>query len=585
MSTHRRTLLVFVTLLACARMALVVSLADIFGYGEEFAKSGAAKAMLDRLGLPHHVLNYAYHEGGGFLVSHLEALGFLVLGPCVLVVKLVAIAFAIATLVVGAWMVAEHVSLRAAYLFATFFVFAPETFQRVSLLSLGTHVEACVFILLAFHFTARVVRGDADPNRAAIWLGLVGGFGCYFGLQMPPVLLVCAIAVLATLRGKVLVGVIARGLAGFVIGAIPLWWMMSNIGVGGVYIYRPSGAEGRQGFFESLPQLVAPILNSRDPLTWAQTIGFMAVIAWGITLRRSRLQWILLGYLLVFAIGWGASGFVLKYDGTWFYLLRLVPPWLVLTILAAIGVDTLFARGGAARIAALIMCATVIVSGVVGFARLAGEGRPASPRENLAILLHTRGYSYQEYILQIEWHFAGNAEEKARVFLRSQDDPALLVPDIANALYSLHSTYASAEIRDRSLEDILRELDLVFGANRDLALLGLGMTVHGNWEFDFPAAYARIDALPEELHEPLAESLGRAAVGPAFYPGRIQRHLSVVPPERWHDAWWRGIGWRLHKTFRLRPDLARQMLDGLPARDRAPAAVGWERAHGLDWID
>ncbi|MBL8859836.1 MAG: hypothetical protein JNL28_15120 [Planctomycetes bacterium] len=585
MNHHRRNILVFVALLVCARMALVLSLADAFGYGEEFAKSGAAKAMLDGLGLPHHVLNYAYHEGGGFLVSHLEALGFLLLGPCVLVVKLVAIAFAITTLVVGAWMVAEHVSVRAAYVFATFFVLAPETFQRVSLLSLGTHVEACVFILLAFHFTTRVVRGDGSPNRAAIWLGLVGGFGCYVGLQMPPVLLVCGIAVLATLRGKVLLGVVVRGLAGFVIGAIPLWWMMSKIGVGGVYIYRASGAEGRPGFFESLPQLVAPILNSRDPLTWAQTIGFVAVIAWGLALRRSRMQWILLGYLLVFAIGWGASGFVLKYDGTWFYLLRLVPPWLVVTILAAIGVDTLFARGGTARVLALIVCATAVLSGVVGFVRLAGEGRPASPRENFDILLHTRGYSHQEYILQVEWHFAGSAEDKARVFLRSKDDPALLVPEIANALYSVHSAYASDEIKNRTLDDVLPQLESVFGANHDLALLGLGMLVHGNWEFDFPAAYARIESLPEKLREPLAESLGRAGRGPAFRTDRLSRHLEVVPPERWHDAWWRGIGWRLHKTFRLRPDLARHAIASLPENARAPATLGWERARRLDWIE
>ncbi|MDZ4772904.1 MAG: hypothetical protein SGI72_07180 [Planctomycetota bacterium] len=586
MSPHRRNIALFVLLLVCLRGALVLSLADVFGYGEEFAKSGAAKAMLDGLGLPHHQINYAYHEGGGFAVSHLEALGFLVLGPCVLVVKLVAIGFAIATLLAGAWMLAEHVSTRSAYIFAALFAFAPETFQRVSLLSLGTHVEASLFILLVFHFTARTVRGGGASKHAPFWMGICGGLGCYVGLQMPPVLFVCGIAILATIRGKVLVGVVGRSLAGFAIGALPLWWMMSHVGFGGVLIYRDT--QKGPGFFESLPVVFTSILQSRDPLTWMQTVAFVVVIARGLVIRRAHLQWILLGYLLVFMIGWGMSGLAKPYDaawaGAWFEMLRLVPPWLVVTALAAIGIDTLWSQGGSKRVVALVTTLIAISAGIRGTIALASGGRPGAPIENASILLSARGYSYQEYFVQLEYHFEGSRARKAAVLLRSRDDPALLVPDVANVLYGQPGYKPAPDTTPRSIENILPELAEVFGAHRDLALLGVGATVNGFWNYDVAAAFAKLETLPLDVREPLAEGLGRNGIGSRFWAEKLPLLFAVVPPERWHDAWWRGVGWRVHRTFRLRPDLARETLATLTERDRAPAIVGYERAVGLDRI-
>lgn len=584
-SRHRRTLLVFVALLVCLRGFLVASAADVFGYGEEFAKGGAAKAILDGLPVPYHQLNYAYHEGGGFLVSHLEALGFLLLGPCVLVVKLVAIGFAVATLLAGAWMLTEHVSTRAAYVFAALLALAPQSFQQVSLLALGTHVEASLFILLAFHFTARSVRKEAPSRSAPFWLGLVGGFGCYVGLQMPAVLFVCGLAILACLRGRALVPVVARGVPGFVIGAIPLWWMIAKLGPTGVLIHRAAHAPERPGWIGSFVHLLGPIVRSSDPLTWLQACAYALVIVWGLVLRRTRLQWMLSGYVLVFVVGWCTSGLAVPYDGTFFYVLRLVPPWIAVTCLAASACDTLWSAGGHRRVVAIVTLAIGLVAGAKGTIALAREARPSAPRENLSMLLRTPGYSYQEYFLQVEWHFDGTATDKARVFLHSKDDPKLLVPDLSNALYSMHSAYASEAMKHRTLEDVLPELDQVFGPNRDLALLGLGMLVHGNWSFDFPAAYARIERLPEELREPLAESLGRAGVGPAFRADRLHRHLAIVPPERWHDAWWRGIGWRFHRTFRFRPDRALAALAALEDRDRIPATIGYEAAVRVDRLE
>ena len=62
------------------KIVLVLSLADVFFYCEELEKGTAAKAMIDGLPVPHHQLAYHYYEGGGFVISHLKAAAFLLVG-------------------------------------------------------------------------------------------------------------------------------------------------------------------------------------------------------------------------------------------------------------------------------------------------------------------------------------------------------------------------------------------------------------------------------------------------------------------------------------------------------------------------
>lgn len=581
MSRQRRTLLALVLLFVLLRAALLLSIADVFGYGEEFAKGTAGKVMLDGLGIPHYQLTYGYHEGGGFVMSHLDALAFLVLGPCVMAIKLVALSFSVATLLVGFWMLSEHVSTRAGHVFALLYAFAPDAFLRNSLLCLGTHTQACLFILLGFHFTLRVLKGAAASRHAPLALGLVAGFGTYFSPQMLPVLAVAGVAILVRVRGKELASVVLRSLAGFAIGALPLWWMISHVGIEGVMLHRASHADrARTSFLQALPEIVAPILQSTDPITWLQAGTFTVAMVWGWMRRRTGAHALLVGYLCVYLIGWCASGLVIPYKrevlGAWINLNRLEPPWLVVTLLAALGIDSLWSSGGVKRMLALGTCAIAVLGSTRAILELVRAGRPSAPLENASILLGARGYWYNEYYDRLETHFGANEAEKAPVMLRAQDDPALLVPDVAQALY---------DRPNRPIESILPEIGPIFGPHRDLALLGLGRLVHGtNWNYDVPAAFARLETFPEDMRAPLAEALGRAGLGPYFRADRLGRLLAVQPPEPWHERWWRGVGWRIHKTFRLRPDLAREQLAALPERDRGPATRGYEQALALDRI-
>ena len=144
----KKTLALLVLALIATRAVLVLSCADVFFYGEELGKGTAAKAILEGLPVAHYRLNYVYHEGGGFVVTHLKALAFLLVGQSLLAHKLVAIATSAILLVVGCMLTYEAFGARAARIFGVMFVLAPDAYLRFSLLSLGTHFEALIFVAL-----------------------------------------------------------------------------------------------------------------------------------------------------------------------------------------------------------------------------------------------------------------------------------------------------------------------------------------------------------------------------------------------------------------------------------------------------
>ena len=168
----RRTLLLLLLLLLVARGVLVLSIADVFFYGEELAKGTAAKALGDGLGVPAWKLVYVHHEGGGFLVTCLKTLLFDVLGPCVLAHKLLALATTAILLAVGYWMTCEHFGRVAGALFGLLFVLCPEAFMRFSLLSLGTHFEGLIGIALVLHYGARILFRETPARSDWAFLGV-----------------------------------------------------------------------------------------------------------------------------------------------------------------------------------------------------------------------------------------------------------------------------------------------------------------------------------------------------------------------------------------------------------------------------
>ncbi|MEE8467312.1 MAG: hypothetical protein V3T22_02595, partial [Planctomycetota bacterium] len=152
-------------LLLLVKGAFILSLADVFFYGEELEKGAAAKAMLDGLAVAHHQLAYHYYEGGGFVISHLKALTFMVLGENLAAQKLAGLITCLAVFCAGWRLVAWHFGGGAARIFALLFIFAPMSVQKLVLLSLGIHFEAMLFGLLVLDGTLRLVARDPAAGR------------------------------------------------------------------------------------------------------------------------------------------------------------------------------------------------------------------------------------------------------------------------------------------------------------------------------------------------------------------------------------------------------------------------------------
>ena len=117
-----RSFAIWAAALVLFRSLLVLSLGDAFFYGEELEKAAAGKAMLDDLGVPHHMLAYHYYEGGGFVASHLKAAAFWLIGESVLANKIVALFSCLLVLWAGWWACMRAFGSASAHAFCALYV-------------------------------------------------------------------------------------------------------------------------------------------------------------------------------------------------------------------------------------------------------------------------------------------------------------------------------------------------------------------------------------------------------------------------------------------------------------------------------
>jgi hypothetical protein len=574
----RRAIAIGLCAFVATRAWLVLSVADVFGYGEEFGKSAAAKAMLDGLGVPHHQLAYVYHEGGGFLVSHLTALLFAALGPSVLAVKVAALLVSSLVFVAALRFAAEHLGPRTSGAVAAAFLLAPLGIQRATLLSLGTHFAAMLFVLGILGTAARIVAREPEregPARDAWALGLWSGLGLYVSALALPAVAAAALALAWRRVGRAFA---RRALAGFALGALPLWWMLSRVGLDAVRVRAEFGFERpRLSPSQSLASLLDPLAGSSDPWAWAATTAVLALAAVGFARVRPALRALVLGYLLLHALAYVSSGLAVRFSpehaGAWLLSLRLVPLWLFGVMFAACGAVHL-ARGGAlARLGAACI-ALALVPGARSYVALLSEARPTHLRENFALLAGLRGYSYPDYFGSQREHLEGTLEERTATLLRLRDDPRLVVPALAEHFH-LDGWIARPDT-------LSRDARAAFGERTAWALLAAGRALHGGWTPDFETAFARLRAQPVEDWPALGEALGRTGLRPRFSVEELERLLSTPVPAAHRADFLRGVGWRVHQTFRFRPDRARRWLDAQDPALLPDLDEGYERSRELD---
>lgn len=550
-------------LLAGLRSWLVLNLADVFFYGEELEKGTAAKAMLDGLRVPHHQLAYHDYEGGGFVISHLEALAFLLVGENVLAHKLVALGFILAVGLAGWFLARRMFGVRAADLFLLLLALAPESFQKLSLISLGIHFEACLFALFVLGLGARLAAGKERSPREWLYLGLLTGFGLYFSYQLALAAAWVGLVLLVSRPRAVFGRGGGLGLAGTLLGALPLLYMAWHVGWDVFDIHGASvvGGEGPSklqklaAFLRSL-YVDAPTGARLSAWAWTAAAALAIPISWKAGERRAdRAQHralsgagYLLGYLGVFAVAYFGTDFMQGELLHFFMLLRLAPVWVVGTLLVSAALSRgLESPSAGWRWSALAASGLLLASGALATARAARGSAPEALGERWATLLETKGYSYDQYFAKVFDDFEGGPLERLEV-VEAFEEPARRWLR-ADAVWNL---FRDAGAGPSAIADEAVAVFMALPAERlEDYLFGLGapLVVAGGW--DPSRALELVEAQGGAQAALLVESIGRFGGGVHPLRPALDREVARGEGLGHSDAYWRGLGRWMYGRFRL----------------------------------
>jgi len=588
-----RSFLPWALLLIFARGALLLSFGDVFFFGEELEKATAGKAMLDGLELPHHQLAYHYYEGGGFVISHLKALAFMLFGETLFANKAVALASCMGVLAAGWWACGVAFGASSSRFFAALYVFAPATVQKLSLISLGIHHEACVFILLALGLSASLMERQSPRSAAA--LGLCLGFGVYFSWVVALAAAACSLSLVLRWQKRVQLKCLAAVFGGAFLGALPLLLMFSIVGTSVFDIHgtglasasQASLSETLRSFFRSI-YLDGALGGVAGAIAWP--VAVIAAIILG--LKRtdvpeagwSRSFRLHLTFVVIFIAAYLSSAFVQGAVYHFFLMLRLVPLWAVGVALMAAVLGRGWDDGG--RDSPVVLCGFGVVAlGAFGLYGAAAEGRPGELKRNWAELQGERGYVYPSYFEKLIPHIDGGQTERLKVLLGFEEDrSAMLRESIASELFrrqgdSLEADYSACRALVESIEP---------GRFPEYQR-GLGPLLFAWLGGDLRSGLQALQAAGADA-EVLSEALGRTGHGvrsnrgdPSLEGalGLLIEELQFVEGSPGATAYSRGVGWRLHWILCrsvYKPWRAADVYDAAPEALRASTQAGFEAA-------
>jgi len=558
----------------------VLVLADIFYYGEELEKGGAAKALIDGIPLAWHQLPYHAYEGGGYVASHLKAVAFLLVGENILAHKLMGILWCLLISAAGMVLARRHFGPWAGAGFGLLFLFGPASFQKLSVLHLGIHLEATLFLLLVFDRALSLLSRRRSPDAArdlrdSFWMGLAGGFGLYFNYQTA-IVLAWVFSVLAAVRPRLLLS--SRGLAGlggFALGALPLGYMALQVGgevldIHGSTIGAQSKALGTQ-----LGAFLRSLYTDAGPLSSATAVFFPLALGAAIVAGLRESDRTSIAFVCGFLVFWGilylGSGFGVGSVYHYFLLMRLAPAWIVATLVLAA-----WCRDGHGRIVVAVLCGL----GLANSAQIVAKARPGEIGRNWSALTGTRGYYYAGYFAKLLTDYEGSERDRLAPLLEFDEDArTLLLGDLASAGWE-HS-------RDR--EGLPRLLEQLDPDGRVEFARGLGGWVWARAGGRFERIAPALATCPPELKEALLEGAGRHSY--VRFVGDVALELEELVTANPPAAYLRGVGYRVYRRFvthsesgsrfALRPDLAREWLAERPEPLRAALLEGFDAAHAL----
>ena len=589
-----RSFLPWAILLICVRGVLVLSLGDVFFFGEELEKATAGKAMLDGVGLSHHQLAYHYYEGGGFVVSHLKAFAFFFLGETLFANKVVALGACLSVLAAGWWACGRAFGHSAAHAFAALYVFAPAVVQKLSLISLGIHHEACLFVLLSLGATASLMESQRPKTAAA--LGVCLGFGVYFSWVVALAGVACAVSLLVRWGRRVKPACLAAVAAGALIGAAPLLIMYSLVGASVFDIHgtdlaaasESSLSETLRRFFRSI-YVDGALGGLAGALAWPAAV--IGAIAFGLRSHAgptdgwARSFRAFLCFVAIFLAAYLSSAFVQGAVYHFFLMLRLVPLWAVGVALIAAVLGKAWDDAG--RESPIVWCGgALVLLGALGLYRSISEGRPGELMVNWGHLQAERGYVYPSYFQKIIPHIEGGQEERLVALLGFDErQGATLRESIASELAVRRGESLEADYADfRALVEAV-DPGRFPDYQRGLGPL-LAMWLGG----DAPVALDALQAAGADA-APLSEALGRFGRGqraPREDPtlegaiGLLVQELRSVDGVPGSSAFARGVGWRLHRLLCrtvYQPWRAEEVFLACPEALKAAVRDGFQHAY------
>jgi hypothetical protein len=558
-----------------ARSLIVLSLSDVFGYGEELQKACAGKAWLDGLAVPHHKLAYHYYEGGGFVISHLDALAFLCFGESLLSVKLVALVLGAAILAAGWGFCRRSGGLAAARIFALLFMLAPDSVQRNSLLTLGIHSHAILFMAWILALTFRLAF-ERDQRRR-IWLawGVSAGFGFYFSYQCALTIAISVATLVLVLRRDLWSRATAWGFLGLVIGLAPLLWMAAHVGSAVLDIHGSGIVAVSPSKLELIRQFFLSVFSDRGRLDSLAVVAVgvapaiaLAALARGAPPRLRAGARLVLANMALFCAAYVGSGFTVGAIYHYIVLQRLQPLWFLAVLALALGAAA--AQASSRRWLRRLAYACVAVPALVGAADLARtvrEGAAGPWSEHLQLLARTKGYVYTSYLEKLSTHLEGARTDKMRVMLGFREPRSTMLQQAITV-----AMYGHGKSSFEEFESDLREL----GMHEQRGFwLGLGPLLADKLKGEPPDRVRWCVGLPEPQREWLTEAVGRWGEGDPVTQDRVLREGNRAIGAEMPEAYFRGLGHRIYHARGL-AESERYYLIRNP-----PWALDRERAHSI----
>lgn len=445
-SSRDKWLGVLISLFIISRLLILLFDFSELAQLEELYNGTLAREIVRGPFLPLLQLRYIEYQSGSLIVSFIAIPLFYLFGTSYFTLKLVALLFSAATLILFYLLLKHFYSRRVATWGGILFVFCPRIFALLNLKVEGANSQAILITFAIWYlFFSLLHYGDHRPpgikregreNALAFLIGLLCSFGVWF---CPVVLIVVACIIIISFARDKLFCLRKRfvySFAGFWAGAIPAIIDYSKTDYAGLRYLMTQPYQGRTStFISSVTELwgrgLLNSFSSKDMVISGRLINiyFYALAVFSIILylyyQRGCITSFLramvspghsrplsfevvkyiafLLYIILFSIAYGASKYHISESpiamDAYRYFVTLYP---FLFIMVVLTMDEVWARG------------SKIVAGVVAVGIVLGLGEIIASvhREECGTGLQLKGYSYEMLGLRI-YEICGGDPQRA----------------------------------------------------------------------------------------------------------------------------------------------------------------------------